>query len=72
MINFLFVCIIGTTLFKVSATDQDGRDNDITYNITGSTMFAIDQTGAITHKSSFPLLSNLSEVSYYVAYCASF
>ncbi len=52
---------IGTTLIRVEATDQDGVDNKITYNIlvkenSTDIEFNINEDGEIMNKEFFPLL----------------
>ena len=69
---------LGNSLLKVTATDDDGRDNTISYEVTDvvsskeddPVTFSIGKTtGVITHDRSFPILSNVSDVSnnpYYI------
>ena len=39
----------------MSATDRDGRDNTISYSLSGgnASLFAVDSNGVITHTSPF-------------------
>lgn len=74
----------GTSLLKVTATDDDGRDNTISYEVTDVVSskendivtFSIGKTtGIITHDRSFPILSNVSDVSdipYYIISTSSY
>lgn len=55
----------GSSLLSVSASDGDGRDNTITYSLSGEDKenFTIDANGVITLFMSFPTVTDAS-VSY--------
>ena len=57
----------------MSATDEDGRDNEITYSLSGvdADNFTIDQTGVITHTVLFSEVTteNVSKCSVLYIKC---
>ena len=53
----------GTSLLQVSASDSDGEDNQITYDIYSPNFnFSIDEDGVIRNQDHFPFVPD-AEVS---------